>query len=141
MENLNGSVPVSATAVGRRCPKCGTPMNPQTVNQYHAGRKGHGCLYTIFFGLWYWCWLGFKWFIQFMYKCLAWIFWLICVIFFYIYAVFANVVRLIMKKSRSWSIPKWINAIGTSSIHQSRHEKNKMKTVWVCPHCGNTVNA
>lgn len=121
------------------CPKCGTTMNAQAVNRYHAGRKGHGLLFAIFSGLWYWLWLGIKWLFQFIYKLLVWVVWLLFVACFYVVAAIANIIRVIRRQPAQWNIPGWITAIAHSSIRRSRRERNVTKTVWVCPNCGNTV--
>lgn len=129
-----------AQSTARTCPKCGTPMNAQAVNHYHAGRQGHGCLFSILFGVGYWIWLGIKWMFQFMYKIIVWVIWLMAVFFFYIYAAIANCVRAIRKQATRWTIPNGIMKIAHSSIHRSRNGKNTTATVWVCPNCGNTIN-
>ena len=70
-------------SINKTCPKCGS----NKVELTHVN-EGHGCLFTFLFGLWYWLWVLFKWFIGLM-VLMVWDWW------------FA-IIMLIAKKPYQW---------------------------------------
>jgi hypothetical protein len=81
-------------------------------------KQGHGCLYSIFFGLWYWTYL----IIKVMCK------WAIgCFVFFY--DAIAAIIAAVRKKGYVWKCKKWFQT------------KTRTRQIWYCHDCGNNFRA
>lgn len=58
-----------------KCEKCGSEnVKVEVVNEINYG-KGHGCLFTILFGVYYWPWLVCKWFFKYIVFIMYWDCW------------------------------------------------------------------
>jgi len=94
-------------------------MTAQVVSET-SYKKGHGCLYTIFFGIFYWGWLATKWackyFVALMYWiCAAWVLMIIAAV-----------------KKKKFEHPQWHKKM----MRRKGKAYTDEKTVFVCNECG-----
>ena len=107
------------------CSKCGSPnMTAQVVTSVDY-KKGHGCLWTVLFGIFYWTWLIIKW-----------IFKLIVAFFYFIFIAWIRAIIAASKK-RPFSHPDWYRKM----MQRRGKTYNNEKTVFVCNNCGNRQDA
>lgn len=103
-----------------KCSNCGSEnVQIQTINEQDY-KKGHGCLFTFLFGLYYWTWLIIKWMCKyFAYAC----YWLFCG---WVQVIIAK------KKGIPFEQPKSIKRM------MQRHGKtyNHVHSYAVCQDCG-----
>lgn len=103
-----------------KCNKCGSEnMTVQVVNENHY-KKGHGCLFTVLFGIYYWTWLFIKW-------CCKWSIYLLYLVF---YASWAY--PLAKFRKQNYKKPEWISKI----MRRTGKMYNSGKTYAVCQDCG-----
>lgn len=112
------------------CPKCKSEnMQVQMINKQHF-KQGHGCLYSLFFGIFYWGWLAIKWaskyFKLFLYFFLIWP----------VLLILRFIISLI--KRRPFSIqnnmkhPEWV----LKMMRKKGRVYNTQTKMAVCQNCG-----
>ena len=110
----------SSTTSPLRCRNCeSTNVNVQAINEQDF-RKGHGCLFTVLFGIYYWCWFIIKWTCKYTVYLFYWI--------------FAGWMQLIIakKNNRPFEKPAFINKM----MQKSGKMYNNVNTYVVCQDCG-----
>lgn len=107
-----------------KCKKCGSEnVTAQVINETEY-RKGHGCLFSILFGVFYWTWLGIKWMFKYMVALFYWI-------------VMFTPVIIVKARGRQFNHPDWYRKM----MQRKGKTYNNQKTVFVCNSCGNRQNA
>ena len=108
-----------------RCNNCGSENMTATIQSTTSYKQGHGCLWTILFGLFYWTWLIIKW----TFKYLIVFLWYICVEWWR-----AIIVAI---SSKPYSRPQFIiNLLRRRGKAYTDHQ-----TMFICNNCGNRQKA
>jgi len=96
-------------------------MVAQVVTESSSKKSGHGCIWTLLFGVFYWMWLLFKWMMKY----------LIAAIFFMFVALYALIKSLVTKTE--YRMPLWF----TRMLQRRGTTLSWHSTVFVCQDCGN----
>ena len=108
-----------------KCNKCGSENMTAHVQTSTSYRKGHGCLWTILFGFFYWTWLIIKW-----------IFKLTIAMMWYLLVEWWRAIIIVIQK-KPYSKPEWL----TKMLRRRGKTYTEHQTVFVCNNCGNTQEA
>ena len=108
-----------------KCEKCGSENMTAQVVATTKMKKGHGCLYTVLFGIFYWTWLVIKWCCKY---CIALCYWIIA-------GWITAIVCAVQKKK--FSTPQWYKKM----MRRKGKTYTDEKTIFICQDCGNRQNA
>ena len=103
-----------------KCKKCGSEnVKVEIVNEINY-KTGHGCLFTILFGIFYWTWLMLKWIYKYIMFAVYWITW--------------GWISLIISKiqGKNFRQAEWLCKL----MQKSGKNYNVQKSVAVCQDCG-----
>lgn len=106
------------------CEKCGSQNVKVDVVNEISYNKGHGCMFTIIFGFYYWGWLLFKWFVKFMVGLTYWLSWA------WISFIYCSITK------NEWKKPDWY--IKFMRVQGKMY--NDQKSIAVCQTCGHRKN-
>jgi DNA-directed RNA polymerase subunit RPC12/RpoP len=103
-----------------RCKNCGSKnVTTQVINET-SYRRGHGCLFTILFGIFYWAWLVVKWTLKLM-----------IAILYLLLAAWIMVIAA-AASNRQFKHPRWFKKM----MQRKGKVYNEQTMVFVCNNCG-----
>ena len=106
------------------CAKCGSENVKIDVVNELSYKKGHGLLFTLLFGIYYWMWLLFKWSVKYIVAMTYWLSW----------AWISYIICKVTKKD--WVKPEWYKKF----MRKSGKMYNDQKSVAICQNCGYRKN-